>query len=78
VHFDTQDTFIVQLEGSKEWEVWPSPFVPLPDDDMVFQITEEDVEALGEPEATITLNEGARAMRRDSVLGSLVTKVRES
>jgi hypothetical protein len=54
VHFDTQDTFILQMEGSKEWDMWrPARLpldLPLPDDDMAFEIGVEDVDRLGEPD----------------------------
>jgi hypothetical protein len=51
VHFDQQDTFILQMEGSKQWDMWePARMalgLPLPDDDMAFELGLDDVKRLG-------------------------------
>lgn len=54
VHFDAYDTFVMQLEGTKHWQVW-APLASMPGEDMARQVRPEE---LAEPIANYTLNPG--------------------
>jgi ribosomal protein L16 Arg81 hydroxylase len=53
IHFDAEDTFIIQLEGSKQWQLYSS-LVTLPDQDQQWPLNSDDVEQLGAPSESIT------------------------
>ncbi len=54
VHFDTDDTVFLQIEGSKNWALYPGP-IDLP---LASQFIPLDTASLGEPIAEITLAAG--------------------
>jgi ribosomal protein L16 Arg81 hydroxylase len=54
VHFDTTEVFVVQLEGSKSWKVWPK-YVHNPTLPMQTTLEQSD---LGEPEIQVVLKAG--------------------
>jgi hypothetical protein len=57
VHVDTQDTWIVQLEGSKYWEIYES-FVVSPDHEQKLDLHDEDVVDINPPSKVVLLEEG--------------------
>lgn len=58
-HFDTEDKYVVQLEGSKSWDLW-DPLVLLPLPEMGWALSKQEIrETLGSPQRHVIMNEGS-------------------